>query len=83
MAPTNKCLSVGSPTFHTPALAPVTNPEPCLVVQVAASTSEAGSAAGSANAVFADLNYAFNRHEAQVRSYRAQRDQELDDAVDD
>jgi len=54
-----------------------------LVVQVAASTSEAGSAAGSANAVFADLNYAFNRHEAQVRSYRAQRDQELDDAVDD
>jgi len=35
------------------------------------------------NAVFADLNYSFNRHEAQVRSYSAKRDEELDEAGDD
>jgi len=83
MPPANKYLSAGSRAFPIPALAPVTRPEPCVVVQSTASASGAGTAAGATNAVFADLNYAFNRHEAQVRSYRAQRDQELEDAADD
>ena len=78
MPPTNKYLSVGGRA--APAPAPMANPEPCGVLQASASMTNNG---GGVNAVFADLTYAFNRHEAQVRSYRADRDQELDDAVDD
>jgi len=83
MPPTKKYLSVGGRASPVAPPIPVASPEPCAVIQAATSAPACSNAGMTVNAVFADLNYSFNRHEAQVRSYSAKRDEELDEAGDD
>lgn len=78
--PPKQYLTAGS---ACPLAIPSPDPaaEPYLVGQ--SPTTAAGTGSVAINPVIADLNYAFNRHEAQVRAYRAKLDQELDDAAND